>query len=295
MQSFKKVYKTIFIIGICAIIISISYAITYYMPDYLGIEGWYSLLNNISISYIAALIFFVLQVYIPEYRSAKKAEAVMNPLFLDLSAYIEETIAICRTFMRINEGGKITVDWKNANDKVIYYVPELEGTTGSGNLVATRKTEKDLIAAGKIYSAKIEKIKDRIEFKNCNPDIIDAISELDSSNFFSTTFPIAILAAGTMFGFPDFQKLVNSMEQVNNKFKAACNISQKHKVRAANDEEIVVCETFFCREAWRSQTVEDFNQALLKEKLRQHLKTIIDDENEINRLLDGVLPLENDD
>jgi len=39
-------------------LVVISYTITYNTPDYFGIEGWYSLLNNISISYIAAFIFF---------------------------------------------------------------------------------------------------------------------------------------------------------------------------------------------------------------------------------------------
>ena len=49
--------------GLVSILITVSYAITYNMPDYFGIESWYSLFNNISISYIAALIFYVLQVY----------------------------------------------------------------------------------------------------------------------------------------------------------------------------------------------------------------------------------------
>ena len=69
------------------------------MPDYLGIESWYSLLNNISISYIAALIFYVLQVYKPECENSKKAYMTLEPLFLELIQFIEVTIACCRKYI----------------------------------------------------------------------------------------------------------------------------------------------------------------------------------------------------
>ena len=66
VQKFYKKNRKISQIGILALVISGSYVLTYNMPDYFGIEPIYSFLNNVSISYIAALIFFVVQVYIPE-------------------------------------------------------------------------------------------------------------------------------------------------------------------------------------------------------------------------------------
>ena len=69
---FYKKNKAISNIGVIALVIALSYAITYNMPDYFGIESYYSLANNICISYIAALIFYVVQVYIPEDRNQKK-------------------------------------------------------------------------------------------------------------------------------------------------------------------------------------------------------------------------------
>ena len=68
MKRFIKNNILIFWLGVLSAIISISYAITYNMPDYFGIEGWYSLLNNLAIGYLAALIFYIIQVYIPQYR-----------------------------------------------------------------------------------------------------------------------------------------------------------------------------------------------------------------------------------
>ena len=40
--------KEISIIGIMCILISVSYMITYNMPDYFGIEPFYSWLNNLA-------------------------------------------------------------------------------------------------------------------------------------------------------------------------------------------------------------------------------------------------------
>ena len=92
MKKFLKRNFIISIFGFISVLITASYAITYNMPDYFGIESWYSLFNNISISYIAALIFYVLQVYKPECEKSRKAQAALTPLFLDLIQFIEIAI-----------------------------------------------------------------------------------------------------------------------------------------------------------------------------------------------------------
>ena len=58
MIKFIKRNKIISAFGAIAVLISVSYAITYNMPDYFGIESWYSLFNNISISYIALYLSY---------------------------------------------------------------------------------------------------------------------------------------------------------------------------------------------------------------------------------------------
>lgn len=87
------------------------------MPDYFGIEGWYSFFNNVSISYIAALIFYVLQVYIPECHKSQRAQKVLEPLFADLIKFMEVTIACCRRFVSVDEKDKLTIDWGDKDKK----------------------------------------------------------------------------------------------------------------------------------------------------------------------------------
>lgn len=78
MKRFYKENTVIFWLGIISALLSASYAITYNMPDYFGIEGWYSLLNNISISYLAALVFYITQVYLPQYKQKQQANACIR-------------------------------------------------------------------------------------------------------------------------------------------------------------------------------------------------------------------------
>ena len=61
MKNKKSISKdtVIFIIGIVALLIIITYAAIFYMPDYFHIEGWFSMLTNIAISYVAAVFFYL--------------------------------------------------------------------------------------------------------------------------------------------------------------------------------------------------------------------------------------------
>ena len=81
MNKFVNRNKMICVFFAISSLIVVSYALTYNMPDYFGIEGWYSLLNNISISYIAAFIFYIFQVYKPECDNSRRAKIVLDPLF----------------------------------------------------------------------------------------------------------------------------------------------------------------------------------------------------------------------
>lgn len=78
MKEFIKENALIFWLGVVSALLSVSYALTYNMPDYFGIEGWYSLLNNISVSYLAALVFYVTQVYVPQYKQKLQVYACMR-------------------------------------------------------------------------------------------------------------------------------------------------------------------------------------------------------------------------
>lgn len=90
MRKFKKENTLIFWLGVASALLSVSYAITYNMPDYFGIEGWYSLLNNLSISYLAALVFYIIQVYIPQYKQNQQAYACIRMRIDNIARHMKE-------------------------------------------------------------------------------------------------------------------------------------------------------------------------------------------------------------
>lgn len=83
IKKFYKSHKFISNIGIVSVLISISYILTYNIPDYFQLEPVYSWINNIAIRYIAALVFFVVQVHIPEENRKKRCMEVLQSQCMD--------------------------------------------------------------------------------------------------------------------------------------------------------------------------------------------------------------------
>lgn len=286
MKEFIKRNILISTFGFISVVIVISYAITYNMPDYFGIEGWYSLFNNISISYIAALIFYVFQVYKPECDKQKRAHLILNPAFSDLIEYIETAIACCRKYIAINENGNVVIDWLNKDEKIIYYVSQIEGSSDHSHRPATKKTKSDLLDMENIYKSKIHALKERIDFRDCAPDILSILSELESADFFKTTLNTALMLEGTFVKFPDFQNRVDQFEVTKDAFKKVCGITKKFEVRDAKELEIAACEAIYYGKALQAGSTEEFAEIAYKEYINMKLKAVIKDDAQRKQIVD---------
>lgn len=289
MKKFVKRNTIICVFAFISIAIVVSYAITYNMQDYFGIEGWYSLFNNISISYIAAFIFYILQVYKPECDNGKQAKTILDPLFLDLVKFIEVTIACCRKYVSINESEKIVIDWDNKNEKIIYFVPIKRGIN-EGHRPAIRKSSKDISQLEEVYKQKIKEIKDRIVFKECDSDIISALSELEATDFYKSIISTAIVLEGTFVKFSHFHKKVDEFERIKDKFKKCCGIDCIYDIKSAETMEIAVSEAIIYKGALQVPSTDEFNDISFKEYMKLQLKPLIEDEVELNKTIDELFP-----
>ena len=289
MKRFIKKNTIISILGLVSILITVSYAITYNMPDYFGIESWYSLFNNISISYIAALIFYVLQVYKPELENSKKAQVMLMPLFSDLIQFIEVSIACCRKYVSIDEHGTVVIEWHDTDPKAIYFVPETAGSAKRTHRPAVRKTGVDIEGLEAVYKSKIKDIKERIYFRDCDPDILNALSKLESSSFFKSTVIPALRLEGSFVSFSDFQTHVNDFETLKDEFKKHCGITCKYEVRDAESIEIAACKAIYQRQALQAKSVDDFTETTFREYLKLQLRPHIADETQLNETVDATL------
>ena len=70
----------------------------------IDIENWYLLFNNISISYLAALIFFVLQVYIPQINGEQLAYDAIKLDIRDIEKLLSITQECLKYYVRYKVG-----------------------------------------------------------------------------------------------------------------------------------------------------------------------------------------------
>ena len=193
---FYKKNKAISNLGIIMLIISFSYAITYNMPDILGIEAYYSLLNNICISYVAALIFYVFQVYIPEKQNNNKFMEIMTNKFFDFIKLNEIILLLCDKHIIINEKGAI-ISWNGDGEK-IYLKVKTSTDPKSSELIYY--TKQQLLDMKKEYSRKLNEIKESTLINYCDSEILEKLSEIEKQDFY-TTFANIIRFANSDIGF----------------------------------------------------------------------------------------------
>ncbi len=289
IKKFIKRNRIISFFGLISVVISASYAITYNMPDYFGIESWYSLFNNISISYIAALIFYILQVYKPECDNSKKAHVILNPLFLDLIKFMEVTIACCRKYVSVSDTGHIVINWWDKEQKVLYIAPTVEDSNGESHETAVRKSELELRKIDDIYKSKIREIKDRIVFRDCDTDILYALSKLEASDFFKFTIVSALKLDRGFVTYSGFPSSVDKFEVLKDEFKRCCGITHKYGVRDAEDMEMALNETIFYKDALKKGSIEEFNEVLYREYLKKQFKSMNISEEQRDQLIDSIM------
>lgn len=288
MKRFAKLHKKLFGIGCGAFFIVISYAVTYNMPDYFNIEGWYSLFNNLSISYLAALVFYVLQVYIPKLDKSKRASVALKPLFSDLVMFIEISIDCCRKFVEIDEEGTISIKWSDPVKKNISFA---KGKVTDGKItgrIPIIKTDKELREIKKIYEYKMSVIKNRTDFKDCDEYILSLISDLESSNFYNITIPELIIFEASFHKVNDLEDRIVALEDLKNKLKQYCEIDDEFAIREANEVELFALDQILHNDALKVKTGKEFIEKTFRSLYDEKLVELVPDEAERKRIIDDM-------
>ena len=286
MRKFAKIHKKLFGIGCVSFIIVISYAVTYNMPDYFGIEGWYSLANNLSISYLAALVFYVLQVYLPQLDKSRRASMTLKPLFIDLVKFIEISIECCRKYVEIDENGKINIKWSDPKEKKISFVVGEAADSKITGRFPIIKTDKELRNIKQVYEYKISTIKNRIDFKDCDEHVLVLFAELESSVFYDSTIPSLITLEGTFTKFNDFERKMSELETLKNKFKKSCEIDIAFAIREANEAELFAYNLAINKDALKVGTAKEFVENTFKALYDEKLMELVPNETERKKILD---------
>ncbi len=230
-KQFLKKYTCISAIGFIALAISVSYIIySCKISNHICIESIYSFLNNLSISYIAALIFFIVQVYIPEKNDNKKLMQILNNSFVDLIEFVDSIILLTEKYFEIGtKGTKIL--W-NDSTKILFVK---YSKNNSSNLRLFSKEE--LINQEKVFSKKVYKIKKLPLINHCDYDILLKLSEIEKNDFFQDLNQV-VEYANSDITFNKFIAERNRMKTLLDEFRKLCNISKCNlSIEYMNDKE----------------------------------------------------------
>lgn len=212
-------------IGVISILISLSYMLTYKMPDYFGIEPLYAWLNNIAISYVAAMIFFVVQVYIPEQNSKKRCMEVLKNNFIDLAKFLDLTILVCKKHVKIKEKGADLL-WNSKEEKLYIKYSKLDDVK---TFSCRSYTKSEIFELAKQCNKKIEKIKGSFVIKFCDYELLEILTKIEATNFYETIQHI-IMFAGTETDLQSFNVVINDLQKLNEKMKKMCMIDIEYQL-----------------------------------------------------------------
>ncbi len=265
---FCKRNKAISIIGAVALIVSISYAIAYNnMPDDFWIEPFYALANNICISYIAAVIFFIVQVYIPERRNHKKCMEILKNKFDDLTKFNEIAVLFFEKHIKINERGA-TINWNGDNEKIYLKVESSDVSRGPN---VSRYTKAEILNWKNTFDSKLNAIKETAVIKYCDYEILDKISELEKQNFYSS-LAYVIKYADTDIGLKSVDDGVKEFKRINEELKELCFILEHYQLIEVTQEDVLQIDAIYKNIANDSLSIQSINREIMKTTIEEGLK-----------------------
>ena len=264
---FCKKNKAISKIGFATLAISGSYSITYNLPDYFGIEGYYSLINNICISYIAALIFFVVQVYIPEEENQKKCMEILKTRFADIAKFNEIAVLLCEKYININEKGA-TIDWNGGGEKICLLIKSNDELKA---VEMAAYTKLELLKWKNVFNTKMKTIKESMMINHCNYEVLEKLSEMEKRDFF-TEISSVIRFANSDIDFQSVNNNIKEFKRINEEFKRMCSISEQYQLLDVSENDVLRINAIYKSITNNTFSVQAVNREFIKATIGIQLK-----------------------
>jgi len=269
IKNFYVKNKWISRIGIVSLIISLSYVIIYDMPDYFGIEPIYAFLNNVSISYIAALIFFVVQVYISDERNKKSSMQILSNEFTKLIEFVEVAILLCEKYIEVKDKG-VNIHW-NAETETIYFKYK-KSSAKSYTLQKYSKNELQNLKSE--FNKILRNIKEMPVIQYCDYEILEKLTEIEKNNLFQTLENVVRLANAEL-SFNGFHNNIKDMKSLINEFKMLCSFTDIYCVEEVEAGERAITDMIRNNPISSLSSLDNINKAIHRENLREQINAIL--------------------
>ena len=150
----------------------------------------FRILENLSLAYLASLIFYLIVDYIPKKREEKHTEKILEKdltnLYMHMDkvcAYFDFTFGIDNLLRISEEQKKIIDDFCFPNNKEFLMVKHTKSGIHSGQHVEWFDAKQEIITAGKGVTKSLKDIDEILEENRANMSFISLINEIRNSNF----------------------------------------------------------------------------------------------------------------
>lgn len=224
VSNIKKYINLIFIGGLISLIIIICYIVF----ENLQKNVFYNVLINLSFSFLAATIFYIFQVIIPNRKSAKKALIILNPDIHKINEILGFLIAFTNEFFEINND---KLEIKGIDNEILYF------NCYDGNILYRNYLDyRDYLRNfKKNLKNEIKLLKSRDLYRNLTEEFVTTINELDMEEFFNFS-SIADLFPRCK-SYQNIKSDIEKIKKIKNKLNQFDNNKVTYKIEILEEKE----------------------------------------------------------
>lgn len=178
IKRFIKRNKVLFVLLVIAVSITLSYYITYDMPEIIpGIDKWYKLSSDLSIGVIINFIFYVFQVYIPRREEEQSTLLIIEPDLVKICDRIQEILLVLQTYMPGFDSGVVQV-----TENSVYYL-KMSAADSTEGWARHFDLYKDFQPLKKSIVETTDKLLSSLLIQGCDKEIIELLGQLQRNGF----------------------------------------------------------------------------------------------------------------
>ncbi len=268
MREFIKKNRAITWMGIGSITIVFLYAASYYLPDIFLIEPWLRLLDGLALSYIAALIFYIEQVYLPERNMVRKAIAANAYDFEKAIELIDVTCLLWENYTEVGNN-RLKVKWNGTKpgEQEMLFFAYVVGDTEAIECY----TKTDLMNLYNTFVEHVKNIKQSALFRHFDEETLAVIAEMEHCNFFYE-IRSQLYLMGSQIDVRELGDVIDYTRKLSDKIKMLVNYNKECKLREISPESIAIAR---CKkDGSYIKGVDYFNQEVNKERIREAIMGI---------------------
>ena len=178
IKRFVKRNTVLFILFVIAVSITLSYYISYDMPEIIpGVEKWYKLSSDLSIGVIINFIFYVFQVYIPRCQEERSTFVIIESDLIKICDHIQELLLVMQTYLPGFESGVVQV-----TENSVYYLKMTE-TGSTGGWARHFDLYKDFCPLKRTIVETTDRLLSSPLILGCDKVIIELLGQLQRNGF----------------------------------------------------------------------------------------------------------------